>query len=282
MNTVSSVSADMQRPKKREPKKNIEAILLSTIPKIATIPLQVPILKSTYKIQKELSKDEIDIVNAAVSDTLYKKTNLGKKGVILENFNEVPPNLSKFPDKIHELFHVGTQIAKGENAGFINKEGAARNTILVNRNKAPMLTFHELGHAFDFNNSTFWKTVQKMRTSPKIFATAFAIFPILTKEEKPQKEQNLTKGQKIKNKLRKASPFFAFASMTPILSEELMASIRGYSWAKKLLNKNLSKKVLKTNIIAYMSYLFSALSFSAMALVGKKIKDKSQTENRKS
>ncbi len=278
INAVSSVSVDLTRPKKSKSKRIVGAVAFSTVPKILAIPLKIPIAKGVSKIQKQLSQSEIRTVNTAIDNVLYKATLLGKKGVTIENYNKIPPNHSSFPDKIYELFNLGSQIAKGENAGFINKEGSAKNTILVNRNKAPMLTFHELGHAFNFNDSTFWKSVQKTRKSPVVLASIFALTPTLTKEEKPQKEKALTKTQKIKNNIRKMSPFLAFISMLPILSEEMMASIRGYSWAKSLLDKNLSKKVLKTNVVIYTSYLLSALGFSLMAAVGKKVKDNSQTK----
>ena len=52
-----------------------------------------------------------------------------------------------------------------------------------------------------------------------------------------------------------------------------MASIRGCKWANSNLPKELAKKVLKTNLGAYTSYLGAALSLALTAFSAVKIKD---------
>ena len=240
---------------------------------VATLALAaIPILAITEKIskiQKELTKDEVEIVNNALDDIISNKTNLGQKGVKIEH---VASSISsaKFPNNLFKYFSTAEQFAQGRNACFMPK----RNIVKLNRDKAPILGLHELGHAFNANNSVFLKTMQKTIKYGKLFALGFAFLPILTKEEKAYENKELTKKQKFKNILRKASPLLAFISFIPTLTEEAIASIRGCAWAKELLNKDLYKKVAKTNAIAYVSYLLTALSFSALALVGKLAKDK--------
>ena len=44
-------------------------------------------------------------------------------------------------------------------AGFASKS----NTVFVNYEKSAYSVFHELGHAINFHNSSFWKTIQKAK-----------------------------------------------------------------------------------------------------------------------
>ena len=150
--------------------------------------------------------------------------------------------------------------------------------VLINREKFPLAVFHELGHAFNFNNSSFWKALQKLRIPGIVASGLISLFPAFTKDSKAQDGEELTGGQKFKNWMRKYSPALAFGAMTPMLAEEGMASVRGCKWAKSLLNKNLFNKVLKTNVVAYTTYLTGALGMSLAAFAAKKVKDNSQAK----
>lgn len=282
-NTVGTPVQPSTAKETAKPKKNIKGTLAAigagTAAQAASSLPSLLSLKGMTSISHNLPKDQVEIVNKAADDIVENVTNLGKKGVKIQNYCFGGLNLTGLPDCILELTNPMYATANGKNAAFLNKDLgmlAGKNTVLVNRDKLSLATFHELGHAFNFNNSAFWKTMQKMRTPGMILAIAFALLPALTKEAKVENGEELTKGQKFKNGLRKASPALAFASMLPMLAEEGMASIRGCKWTKQLLDKNLFKKVLKTNLIAYTSYLAAALSFAAMAIVAKKVKDNSQ------
>ena len=61
--------------------------------------------------------------------------------------------------------------------------------------------------------------------------------------------------------------------MLPVLAEEGMATIRGQKLANQLLPKNIARKVLKGNAVAYTSYLITALGFAAAAYTAVKVKD---------
>lgn len=150
----------------------------------------------------------------------------------------------------------------------------AANSVVINKDKLSLAAFHELGHAYNFNNSKFWKAMQNLRTPSIALAGAFALLPALVKEIKPKEGEELTTKEKINNGLRKASPALAFLSMTPMLLEEGKATLRGNKWAKELLNPEMYKKVAKSNRYGYFSYMATAASFALMAFVGKKVKDK--------
>ena len=277
MTAITNINQNYDKPqssKKGGFKKTLKALTIGSLALNGlNIAAMLP-MEGICKIGKNLTKDEVDFVNKAADTIINSKTNLAKKGVTIENFDSMV-NITNTPTKRLEMTNQFFQTAAGKNALFCNKQVGLidKNTILVNRQKAPILSFHEIGHAFNFNNSAFWKNMQKLRLPSMFLASAFALLPALTKEEKPQNGEELTKAQKVKNEVRKKSPLLAFATMIPVLLEEGKASLRGCSWAKELLDKNMFKKVAKTNAIAYSSYVLGALGFSTMGLVGRKIKD---------
>ena len=268
----------------QKPKKNVKGTFLGmgagTIAQTAMLPVGVLAANKMANISKNLSKDQVDIVNNAADNVLNNVTNLAKKGVSIENLKKsdacgiVDMLNIKLPECVKNIVDMNYATANGKNAYF----SPLLNKVFINKEKLPLAAFHELGHAYNFNNSGFWKTMQNMRMPGMALAGLFAMIPIFTKEHKAQEGQELTRGQKFKNGLRKASPILAFVSMFPMLGEEAMASIRGCKWAKQLLDKDLFKKVTKANIIAYGAYLATALGFSAFALAAKKVKDHFQAK----
>lgn len=264
-------------------KKNIKgtagAVIAGAVVQTLASAPSFPAINKMVKISGSLSKDEVSIVNKAGEDIVSKVTNLGKKGVKIIDVTS-SKNITNLPDGILELINPLFATARGKNAFFTDKDilNIPQNSVALNLKKLPVAVFHELGHAFNYNNSAFWKTMQRLRTPGMIVASVIAMFPAFTKETKPEEGKELTKGQKIKNGLRKASPALAFGAMLPMLLEEAKASFRGCKWAKDLLSPKLYKKVFKTNAVAYVSYLATALSFSAFALAAKKVKDNSQNK----
>ena len=261
-------------------KGTVRAIGSVYLTQIATLPVGAVILNNMPRFSKNLSKDQVEIVNKAADKVVHEVTNLGKKGVKIENFTHAGINLSGIPDKILELTNTAVGTAAGKNAAFCAKPlgKIAANTVIVNREKLPVATFHELGHAFNFNNSKFWGAVQKMRCPSMRLAALFAFLPALTKDAKAENGKELTKGQKFKNGLRKASPILAGLAMVPVLAEEGMASIRGCKWANQLLDKTLSKRVTKFNVAGFSTYVLTTAGIVLASLVGKKVKDNIQAK----
>lgn len=267
MNSVNSTSfKTMQTKDSNKSKGTLKAVVLSQIAPIILQPALSYGVKGALATSQKLSKDEINLVNKAQDKILVSVKNLKNKGVKIADIKE----------KSNDI--ILNTVAQGKNTFFVSGKGEFHNSILVNRDKLSLLTFHEIGHAFNFNNSAFWKTVQKSRNSSKFLASVIALMPAFTTDIKPKDGEELTKGQKIKNSFRKASPVLAFGVMVPTLAEEALASIRGCKWAKNMLDKNLYKQVVKTNLIAYSTYIISALALSVTAICAKKVKDKAQEQ----
>jgi len=246
----------------------------ATVSSVASI----PIIKGFTNISRNLSPENIAKVNEAADKIITNTTNLGQKGVKLVD-KILSVKLTELPDMIEGLLgNTSLAISEGYNAAFIPKKtfhgSEIGNIITINRDKLSLASFHEIGHAFNYNNSSFWKAMQKSRSWCMVIAGALALIPAITKESKSENGEELTAGQKFKNKLRNISPLLAFGAMTPMLAEEAMASIRGCKFAKPLLDKNLYSKVVKTNVTAYGSYLATAAGMALFAIVAKAVKDK--------
>ncbi len=257
---------------------SVAALTAASAVQSGILPAQLLGADKMSKISRTLDKDKVEIANKAADDVLNKLTNLGKKGVKIHNYQKAGINITGVPDRVLEITNPLFATAKGKNALFLNKAipaaNLAANSVVINKDKLSLAAFHELGHAYNFNNSKFWKAMQNLRTPSIALAGAFALLPALVKEIKPKDGEELTTKEKINNGLRKASPALAFLSMTPMLLEEGKATLRGNKWAKELLNPEMYKKVVKSNRYGYFSYMATAASFALMAFVGKKVKDK--------
>jgi hypothetical protein len=256
-------------------KRNYKAIAASSAVSTAAILASLPISKIFPKYSKSLTKDEVVIVNNAADKVLNECTNLAKNGVKICDIKNVE-QLTNLPKSIELLFNKDLQVSEGKNAFFSlkTKIGGDGKSIFINRDKLALQSFHEMGHAFNAYNSSFWSAMQKIRLPlARIIAPLIASLPIFTKKAEAKDGEELTAAQKFNNGLRKASPILAFAAMIPELAEEAKATQRGNAWAKKLLNSKLASKVCKSNAIAYFSYVLGAIGISASALVAMKIKD---------
>ena len=217
---------------------------------------------------KILTQSEIENINKQADHLLNNLTNLGKKGVKIENLTTPPEFLNMFPPLIKKI-HPVTAISEGRNAVFM----PSTNQIIVNREKLPLSIFHEMGHAFNFNNSKLWKAIQKGGIMGKNFAPLMILLPAFTKKEVAAEGEELTKKQKIKNGIRESSPFIASGLMIPTLLEEGKASLRANKWAKELLDPKHAKFVTKKNALAYSTYVIVALGLGLATYTAKKVKD---------
>lgn len=272
----SSVHLNTQETAKRKNTGSIRASAAAIAASTVSTPISLGIASQIPKFSKNLTKDQVEIINKAADNVLNNVTNLSKKGVTIMDCKPIGASISKFYNKILELTNPTFSAGVGKNAFFIpkTKGNPYANTVLVNREKLPVATFHEMGHAFNSNNSKFWKAMQGLRNPAMRLGVVFMLLPALTKEEVAEPNKELTKGQKFKNGLRKASPLLAGLSMVPTLAEEGMASIRGGKWARSLLDKNLAKKVTKFNLTGFSTYLITAGLMVLGSYVGKHVKDK--------
>ena len=107
--------------------------------------------------------------------------------------------MTSIPDWLIELVNPLLAIPKGKNAAFLNKDilytEYKKNMVLINREKFPLAVIHELGHAFNFNNSKFYGALQKMIIPGIAIAGSIPFFTAFTKDTKAQDGEELTKGQ---------------------------------------------------------------------------------------
>ncbi len=252
-------------------KGGIKTFALSNI--VSTV-VSAACFNKIVQMQKNLTEDKVELLNKA-GEKILKSTNLAQKGV---QINDVEPqlNTTNIPDKLLEMINTVYATGKGKNAFFTYKKVDGpfdKNSVNINKSKGAALQFHELGHAFNYNNSAILKTIQKMRMPLMLLSSSLALFCAFTKNSEPEEGEELTKGQKAKNFIRKNSGLLAFMVNIPILAEEGMASIRGAKWAGELLPKDLAKHVNKTNACAYIPYLASAITLGFSAYSAAKAKD---------
>ena len=292
---------------KRFAKSNI-ALATGTVASTVTLPVSHLLINKMAAISTKLSPEEITQVNESAKNML-NGLNLDKKGVQIVDYrgsfrdwitgalSSTKENLSssykemlggvtknnksimlKFKKVLKEAFREMVDpsyaIAKGKNAAF----SPVSNIVIYNHEKLSLAAFHEIGHAFNKNSSKFWSGMQKMRNPLTAIALLIAMLPAFTKKTVPTEEKELTKFQKVKNKVRDNAGKLAFVSMLPIIAEEGMASIRGCKWANANLPKHLSKKVLKSNGIGMCSYVLGAVGVAVMAMTARAVKDKLITQ----
>lgn len=269
---TNSINYQTSKKQKDSALGTIAAIVTSSATGYAIQPFSNFAISKMIKINKDLADIDKKKMKQAALEILDEK-NLSQKGVKLNDYRKVNEILNGFDESV----------ANGKSAFFAGIKGIENvfggkmfiNEVVCNMEKLPAAIFHEIGHAFNANNSTFWRTVQKMKKHSLPIAGYIALYCALTKKAVPKKEGNmeLTKGQKVKNFIRENSGKLAFIATLPMLVEEGMASIRGNSWAKEFLSPDLAKKVSQHNKFAYITYLATAVGFALSAYTARKVKD---------
>ena len=269
---TNSINYQTSKKQKDSALGTIAAIVTSSATGYAIQPFSNFAISKMIKINKDLADIDKKKMKQAALEILDEK-NLSQKGVKLNDYRKVNEILNGFDESV----------ANGKSAFFAGIKGIENvfggkmfiNEVVCNMEKLPAAIFHEIGHAFNANNSTFWRTVQKMKKHSLPIAGYIALYCALTKKAVPKKEGNmeLTKGQKVKNFIRENSGKLAFIATLPMLVEEGMASIRGNGWAKEFLSPDLAKKVSKHNKFAYITYLATAAGFALSAYAARKVKD---------
>ena len=275
-NLNNTYSLKDNSPKEKSSKTNIKAAALGTIGGLAggSIAQNVcalsaaGVVAATSKLGN-LPQDTIDIIHAA-SEKALELGEVKNKGVSIEWLKQSGKKLNLFEKFkiISNPARIQEAIQEGLNAGY-----ARNNKIYMPENKVSFLAFHEIGHSINFNNSKFWKGMQKLRMPALALASLPMIYGAISKESKAEDGKELNKKQKINNFIRNNAGKLSFATMLPVLTEEGMATIRGQKLANQLLPKNIARKVLKGNAVAYTSYLITALGFAAAAYTAVKVKD---------
>lgn len=280
-----NVNSYTQKKKEKSSGSNIKGALLASTGALAVSQgcsmTSLIGLNSAVRDAKKLTRNEINLLNDSAETILNTSTNLAKKGVKIINLthNDVL-NVTNFSNSTLEMINPIFATARGKNAAFINKAtaGFEANNIIINKERFPVAVFHEIGHAFNFNNSKFWKSMQSLRNPVLALSMLIPLAVACTKTTKPQEGEELTKKQKFINKFRNIAPALTFVTLLPVLAEETMATIRGHKFASALLDKNLASKALKATIKCNISYPILAASTVLATVLAKKIKDHSDAK----
>lgn len=159
--------------------------------------------------------------------------------------------------------------AEGKNACYM----PATSQILVNKEKRGSAVFHEMGHATNAKGLGLGKILAKTRgKATKLVPFAFCISMLTPKD----REDSPTKNKIYKYLLdfKKNSGLIVSACMLPMVIEEGIASLRGAEYAKKVLSPELYKKVNKSNLMAFSSYVVVTVLAGLGTTLANYIKDK--------
>lgn len=283
LNAVSSntIITNVKKAPAKKEKGSFKAAGAAQLAMLSSMPIGMASVAGMSQINKKLTPEQIKKINEC-ADAMIDATGLRSKGVKIDNVTRAGLNFTGIPDAIYDMMDSYSAVAHGKNAFFIPKDVKnkvtgeilhSKNTIIANREKMSTSLFHEIGHAFNANKSTFWKVMQKMRMPAMILASSLAVFAAFTKKEEAKDGEELTTGQRVKNSVRNNAGIIAGVSMLPVVAEEVMASVRGCKWANKNLPKELAKKVRSTNICGAASYLASAAAVALSAFAAVKVKD---------
>ncbi len=243
---------------------------------LPTVPAGIIVFNRLDKINN-LPQDKINAIHSAY-DTAIKETGLADKGV----------KLIKLADErvsLWERLKISLTPPTAESAKEMVKKGAnafynpQTKEILMPEKQLSTSGFHEIGHAMNTNLSKWGLRLQKMRVPALIIPSLIITYCALTRNKKPDENGKISTAGKINNFIRNNSGKLAFLSMSPILLEEGMASIKGQKLANKFLkDKNLIKAVRNNNSWAYLMYLGTAAAAALGAYTATKIKDNIQAK----
>ena len=229
-------------------------------------------LKKMFNVAKSFDPDEIKTLNAGADEILKTKDLLNSLTIKNITSKTNIGNYVRPPITAQAL----EQVQEGFNAFF-----DSGNTIYVNKEIAPNLLFHEMGHAHNFKFSNFSRKMLRFYQASQIAPFIIAFSSLFMNEEKPKDGGELTKFQKIKNGFRKSLPFVAAASSLPMLLEEALATNKANKWLGELFDSNFVKKVSKSYKFGFLTYLTVPISAFLVSYLGMKYKDFLSSENKK-
>lgn len=273
--------------KEQEKTKKVNGFIPTTVSALASA---VPIfLTGMYtddcvipalRVASDLPDEVVGKVHSGARKAL-KNEGLDKYGVSIQ----LMPKLEQEPSIKARLLNPILQVKAGMNSLFVYKDirtfnefdklvDYKKNTIFLPEKKSCLTVFHEMGHAANCNMSKLTKYLQYGNAWGQKIGILPVLYTLFTRESKPDKNGNLTTGQKVKNFVRDNVGVISFACFVPSLIEEGLASIRGNSFAKKVLTPDLVKKVAKANIMGYSTYVLSAIGTAVAGNIAVSIKDK--------
>lgn len=260
------------------------------------MPFAVKIVDKMKKISN-LSNDEFKQVTEGINKTL-KNTTLSEKGVTLKRIPTV--EAKSFREKCRNTINPIKGTEQGNCAYYVSEEPKAdrlkgflekfapkelledlkaktylkAKTIVAPEKNLSLAIFHEIGHAANNHLDEIGKLLQKSRKPLMFIVTPLIGLVALCKTKKAPNQEPQGTMDKATDFIKNNAGKLTFLAFVPILAEEAIASIKGCKFAKEAgLSTELVAKVAKTNKIAYLTYLGSALLTSLGIYLGVKVKD---------
>lgn len=218
--------------------------------------------------QMSFSADKAPLFNQ-ITDTALQASGMDKLGVTIKHItsdiiNSPQQKLNNRQKKA--LSHI----LDYKNSLFNGKQ----NTIIIPPKKSdmmPLLTYHEIGHAINYNTSKFWKFTQNLRIL-NLLSISIMCFA-LCKHKNAEGEKPTGTFDKAANFIKNNAGILSFATFIPTLAEECKATINGNNLAKRLLPNELLLKVRNCNKTAFFSYITTAIATGSGIFAAGKIKD---------
>ena len=245
----------------------------TTAAQYLSLPVGMLALEKMQKIGKSCSEADVVEIRKGMEKALVI-TGMKAKGVAIIDYAGTPiknEKLSIFGRVKRTILdqNIGAAISEGRNAGY----GRISNKVMINTEKFGPAGFHEIGHSINFNNSKFWRALQKYKLCAPLVALSIAGVAIL-KRKKADGEKPTGFFDRTTTFIKNNAGKLAFGAMVPMIAEEVMASVRGNKLAKSLLSPELAKKVIKSNRWGALSYVGAAAAVGLAATLGSKVRDK--------
>ena len=245
----------------------------TTAAQYLSLPVGMWAIEKMQKLGKSCSDADVVEIRKGL-DKALDVSGMKAKGVTIKDYAGTPIKNEKLSilGRVKQTIldqNIGAAISEGRNAGY----SSTANKVMINTEKLGPAGFHEIGHAINFNNSKFWRALQKYRLFAPYVALSIAGVAIL-KRKKADGEKPTGFFDRTTTFIKNNAGKLAFGAMVPMLAEEVMASVRGNKLAKSLLSPELAKKVIKMNGLGALGYVGAAAAVGLAATLGSKVRDK--------
>lgn len=155
---------------------------------------------------------------------------------IIDIINKNPKKRSLY-EKLLLKLNQPYQVALGNDA-------SGSYSVKLNKSKNGLMGFHELGHVYHYKKGTkFIKLL--LKAAPK--CNNFMILPLGLNIISNSSDKF---SEKQKQKIRQISPIAGMVLFLPRFTEEIIASIDGNKFAKRVCNKSMYKDIVRNNRVS--------------------------------
>lgn len=216
------------------------------------------------------------ITAANGSQTVYTVTNQIKD--LIENAVKASPFHKKIANSKNPIiktliqrvnYGIATQLTNGINAANL----LPVNTIILDTQKIGYSAFHEIGHSLNKFSKT-GKILQKMRTPIQLIGTTIPIMTALLTNKRTNDNPPANIWQKTTTFIKENAGKLVTLAFVPIVTEEIIATVKGNKLAKEFLPKNIVKQIAKSNAFGAATYIGTALFAGLGAFAANKVRDK--------